>query len=232
MTHVTEHDTKEEREGHNRQIGGVCLLVLWDTIRVYYLLKGKCEFIGLDISRSCNVVILVPDHAHCRELTHFLHEARLQVSRRPEIAEESCVLHLHHIQGAIQSFLFREEHFVNIDGRNLILLLVIHVKFVENDQLVSQRRLSLLEYICGILNTLAYLCNFHVHLAHLWQLVPISSKGIADSLNLFSDSTTVPEHNHVNGFGSSCDLVSGTLIEEILGEDEGFTFSCTEDQSL
>ena len=156
MTHISEHHSEEEREGGNRNCGWVCFLVLWNTISVDDELEDFCHFVGLDEGWSGNCVVLVSDHSHGWELVRQLvNDASFLFGWSPEVSNENSVLHLHHIQSLVEGLLFGEEHLVDIDRRDVVVVLVVHIQFVEDHELVLERRLSLLKHIPSILNPLA-----------------------------------------------------------------------------
>ena len=96
-------------------------------------------------------------------------------------------MHLHHVEGLVESLFFGKEHFVNIDGRNVIALLVVRVQLVEHDQLLLQRSLRLLVDLPRVVDALRDLVDLVADLVLLWHFISVSVERIADSKNLVSD---------------------------------------------
>lgn len=57
MTHITEHDTKQEGERNNGEHGRVHLFVHWNTISVDNLLESKGKFIAFNVGRRFNSMV-------------------------------------------------------------------------------------------------------------------------------------------------------------------------------
>lgn len=128
MTHITEHYSEEEWEGGNRNCGWVRFLVLWNTIRVDNQLEDLCHFVGLYVSWTRDSVVFVPDHSYGWKLVgKLVKDVSLFFSRRPEVSNKYSVLHLHHVHRLVKGLLFGEEHLVDVDRRDVIVVLVIHI---------------------------------------------------------------------------------------------------------
>lgn len=57
MTHISEHDTKQEGERNNGKYSRVYLFVHWNTIGVDNLLESKSKFIAFNIGRRLNSMV-------------------------------------------------------------------------------------------------------------------------------------------------------------------------------
>jgi len=198
MTHITEHDTEEEWESRNCQRGWVSLLVLWNTICINNHLEALRGLVRLNIGRSCNCVVIVSNHSHSWENRDFAHYLMLLLGRCPEVPNECCVLHLHHIECLIHGFLFCEEHFVDINGRDLIILLIVGVKLVEDHELLGERVLGLMIHVSRVINALSDFVDLPIDLVHLRNLIPISMERVADTQDFISNELTVPVHDDVD----------------------------------
>lgn len=179
MTHITEHHPEKEGEGGDRDHGWVRLLVLRNTIGINNSLEHFGDLVRLDVRGTGNRMVLISDHADGRELVRQLvHDISLFLGGCPEVTDESGVLHLHHVEGLVKGFLFGEEHLVDIDCRNvvIILLLVIRIQLVEDDQLIFQGSSRLIIHILGILNSLTDSLDLGIHLSHGGQLVPVTGE--------------------------------------------------------
>jgi hypothetical protein len=167
VTHVTKHDTEKEWESSYRDYSWIRLLVLWNTIGINNGLEDFSDLIRLDVSGTGNRVVLIPDHSDRWELVRQpVHDVSFFLGWSPEVSNESCVLHLHHVESLVKSFLFGDEHLVDIDCRNVVImlltrieLLVIRIELVEDDQLIFERSSRLIEHVLSIINSLTHSLN-------------------------------------------------------------------------
>ena len=99
-------------------------------------------------------MLFVSHHSHRRENSDLVHDFTLLVGRSPEISNKRRVLHFHHVESLVHSLFLGEEHLVDVDRGDVIVLLIINVKLVEDLQLLSQRRLGLQVNHSCVINTL------------------------------------------------------------------------------
>ena len=55
MSNVSKHYPKKERERHSSKEGRINLLIVWDSVSIYDVLKHTCEFVSLDVCRWLDV---------------------------------------------------------------------------------------------------------------------------------------------------------------------------------
>lgn len=101
VTHITEHNAKEEWEGRDSHRGRVSLLVLWYTVSINDQLEAGSSLICLYIGRSLNTVVVVSDHSHCWEYGNLAHDLLFLLCWSPKVSNECRVLHLHHVERLI-----------------------------------------------------------------------------------------------------------------------------------
>lgn len=101
MAHVAKHDTKEKWEGGNGDGCWIGFLILGDTICINNQLEHSSNIIGFKVGRPGNIMVFVSNHSDCWKNCNLVHDVRLLVCWSPEIANESCVLHFHHIESLI-----------------------------------------------------------------------------------------------------------------------------------
>jgi len=138
MTHITEHHTEEEWESDDGEHSWVSLLVSGNTIGIYNQLEHLSHIIQFNVSWSSNVVVFKKIHFHCRKLLDPSHDIVLFLGWSPEISNERLVLPFHHIECLIQSLFSCNKHFVNINSRNIAVTLLVGIKLVEDNKLISE----------------------------------------------------------------------------------------------
>ena len=58
MTHITEHNTEEERESNACKYCRVDFFILGDTVSINNFLKWPCEFVNFEICRGLYFVVI------------------------------------------------------------------------------------------------------------------------------------------------------------------------------
>ena len=86
--------------------------------------------------------------------------------------------------------------------------------------------------ISSIVDALSDPVDLTIDFAHLWNLVPVSIEGVADTDDFISDELTVPEHDEIDRLDWSVDLIVQGLVDEVVGEHKGLTLRHPEDEPL
>jgi len=132
-------------------------------------------------------VVVVSHHSYSRENCNFVHNLSLMVSWCPKVSNKCGILHFHHVHCLIKSLFFGQEHLVDVDGRNVIALLVIGIEFIEHHQLLFKRVLCLYINLSRVVNRFSNFRDHVIYFMHLWNLVSTSCERIANSKNFVSD---------------------------------------------
>jgi hypothetical protein len=114
VTHITEHDTEQEREGDTSEDSGVDFFVHGDTISVDDLLEGPCELVSLEVSRRFNSVVTKSLIVSCGVVLENLSDLWLLLNRAPEETNVSSSTLFHLVEGMVESLFFGNEPFVNL----------------------------------------------------------------------------------------------------------------------
>ena len=83
---------------------------------------------------------LISLNTHCVVALKTLRYVVLFIDGGPEVASEGLCMPRHHVERLIEHFLLGEEHFVDVDGRDFAMVLILVVgtlDFVKLYELVS-----------------------------------------------------------------------------------------------
>ena len=116
MTHISEHNTKEEGEGYASENGWVNLLVHGHTISVDDFLKSPCKFVSLEVGGGLDVVAIESfELSRGVALEHFS-DVDLIFDRAPEEADVGSLTLFHVVYGVIEGFFLSYKPFVYLQG--------------------------------------------------------------------------------------------------------------------
>jgi hypothetical protein len=136
VTHITEHDSKEEGEGDLGEDGGVDFLVHGDTIGVHNLLERPCEVVDFDVSGRLNCVVSeLLEVSGGVVLQDFL-DSGLVIIWRPEVADVGVATNLEVVQLEVEVLLLGNEPLVDFEGADFSLL--VSSDLVDLDQVLLE----------------------------------------------------------------------------------------------
>lgn len=142
MAYITEHNTEQERESHDRKDSGVDFLVHRYAICIHDLLEDVCEVISLNVSGRLYGMVLKPFNGSSRICPEFLPQIFLSFAGAPEVTNVCSIPLPHLIDARIDSLFLGNEPFVDFEGARVVIIVILHLvlvvlNLIDLDQIVS-----------------------------------------------------------------------------------------------
>ena len=127
MANITEHNTKQEREGDNGKYSWIYFLMHRDAICVHNFLENKCKIVCFYIGWWLDRMIFESFNLCGRESTKFIFQFIFSYTWAPEITDISGVSLSHEIDARINGLFFSDEPFIDFQSAWIILVIVTDI---------------------------------------------------------------------------------------------------------